>query len=87
MRTLLYRTKLRSITKHPLKHKCRQAFERAVHAGILRRGCCEFCGNTKTQGHHEDYTKPYQVRWLCRKHYKLVDRWRRQREAVFAGEN
>ena len=80
--TKLYHTKLRSITKYPLRHKCRQAFEHAVRAGVLRRGCCEFCGNTKTEGHHEDYNQPYQVRWLCRKHHIMVDRWRRERETV-----
>ena len=75
-----YHYKLRAIAKHPQRHKCRQLFERAVVAGILKRGCCEFCGNPKTQGHHEDYDHPYQVRWLCRKDHRLVDRWRRQRE-------
>ena len=77
-----YYYKLRAIAKYPLKHKCRRAFARAVQAGVLKRGCCEFCGDPKTDGHHEDYDQPYRVRWLCRKHHRLVDRWRRERETV-----
>ena len=77
-----YVYKKRSITKHRDRHLCRRAFESAIRAGVLRRGCCEFCGNSKTEGHHEDYDQPYQVRWLCRKHHRIVDRWRREREMV-----
>ncbi len=75
-----YFYKLRSIAKYPLRHKCRRIFARAVKSGILKRGCCEFCGNPKTQGHHEDYSRPNDIRWLCRKHHRMVDRWRRERE-------
>ena len=75
-----YYYKSRSIAKHPLKHKCRLVYTAALRAGVLRRGCCEFYGDPKTEGHHEDYDQPYQVRWLCRKHHRLVDKWRRQRE-------
>jgi hypothetical protein len=38
----------------------------AVRAGRLVRAACETCGATKTQGHHDDYSKPLDVRWLCR---------------------
>ncbi len=27
---------------------------------------CERCGVEHAQKHHEDYTKPLEVRWLCR---------------------
>ena len=76
----LYYYKLRSIAKHQNRHKCRTTYELALRRGILKRGCCEFCGAPKTQGHHEDYSQPYKVRWLCPKHHRLVDKWRRQRE-------
>lgn len=39
----------------------------AVRVGILiRNEICESCGiKCKTQGHHEDYEKPLEVKWLC----------------------
>ena len=41
---------------------------RAVKSGKLIRGeFCEICNKKcKTEGHHEDYSKPLSVNWLCR---------------------
>lgn len=36
--------------------------------GKLNKGKCEICGS-EAQMHHDDYDKPLQVRWLCRKHH------------------
>ncbi len=50
------------------KRKCeaRSAVKNAVRDGYLIRGDCEVCGISKNiQGHHEDYTKPLEVIWLC----------------------
>ncbi len=42
----------------------------ARRKGLLERQPCEVCGDPKTDGHHEDYSAPLMVRWLCRKHHK-----------------
>lgn len=41
----------------------------AKKQGILKQMPCEICGNLKTDAHHDDYTKPLEVKWLCRKHH------------------
>lgn len=42
----------------------------AVLVGMLTKGPCEVCGITRVDAHHEDYTKPLEVRWLCREHHR-----------------
>jgi ribosomal protein S27AE len=39
---------------------------RAVRDGIIIRTDCE-CGAPSVNGHHDDYEKPLEVRWLCAK--------------------
>ena len=34
---------------------------------------CEICGKIPTEGHHDDYRKPYTVRWFCKEHHEIVD--------------
>jgi hypothetical protein len=43
-----------------------RAVAAALKAGTLRRGKCETCGSLRTEAHHDDYSKPLDVRWLCR---------------------
>jgi len=41
----------------------------AIHQGSLTRQPCEVCGEMKAQAHHDDYSKPLEVKWLCTKHH------------------
>jgi hypothetical protein len=41
-----------------------------VKRGKVPRLPCEICGNVKAQAHHDDYSKPLQVRWLCDEHHR-----------------
>lgn len=36
--------------------------------GKIQRQPCEVCGE-KAEMHHDDYSKPTQVRWFCRQHH------------------
>jgi hypothetical protein len=53
--------------RNPGKHKARTQVTKAVKAGRIQKdsvcGCCGIQG--KLEGHHEDYTKPLEVVWLC----------------------
>jgi hypothetical protein len=37
----------------------------AIRSGKLYKKPCETCQNPVTSAHHDDYTKPLNVRWLC----------------------
>lgn len=49
------------------KIKCQQEVRQAIKSGVLHRPSkCSKCGiEGKVQGHHEDYSKPLEVTWLC----------------------
>jgi len=51
------------------KKNARVRLKYAVDTGKLKRLPCEVCGEVKSEGHHEDYTLPLEVRWLCKKHH------------------
>jgi hypothetical protein len=58
--------------KHPQKHMARKIVYNAIKSGKLTRQPCEVCGNPKVEAHHDDYSKPLDVRWLCHKHHREV---------------
>jgi len=41
-----------------------------IKKGELLRQPCQICGREKTDAHHNDYSKPLEVQWLCRKHHR-----------------
>ena len=63
MRKAVYK----SIKKYPEKQKAREKLNCLVVLGKIKRGVCETCGSPDTHAHHEDYSKPLNVAWLCRK--------------------
>lgn len=51
----------------------------ALAKGKIVRTACAVCGAVKTEGHHDDYTKPLDVVFLCRAHHNARHRelgWR-----------
>ena len=51
--------------RNPEKAKARNAVGNAVKTGKLARLPCEVCGSAKSQAHHHDYSRPFDVRWMC----------------------
>lgn len=52
------------------KYKARYAVGNAVRDGRLVVQPCEVCGSAEVQAHHEDYSKPLEVMWLCFEHHR-----------------
>jgi hypothetical protein len=56
------------------KTRARNAAQARVRRGKVQRQPCEVCGAVEVEMHHEDYDKPLEVRWLCRKHHRELHR-------------
>lgn len=48
----------------PEKAAAYQAVNRAIKNGTLKRQPCE-CGEKRVQAHHDDYSKPLDIKWYC----------------------
>tara|TARA_R110002051_G_scaffold235179_1_gene296615 strand:+ start:8092 stop:8331 length:240 start_codon:yes stop_codon:yes gene_type:complete len=55
--------------RHPLKYLAHLYVDNAIRIGLIKRQPCEVCGAEKVDAHHDDYSKPLLVRWLCRRHH------------------
>lgn len=51
------------------KYQARLETRKAIKKGILIKMPCEVCGGPKVDAHHDDYSKPLEIRWMCRVHH------------------
>ena len=57
------------------KAKAHSKLRHALDACKVKKGPCEVCGTRKdVEGHHDDYSKPLKVRWLCHVHHRKLHR-------------
>lgn len=69
------------------KQKSRSSARDRLRRGKLIRKPCEKCGAAKAEMHHEDYTKPLEVNWLCRKcHMDLHQQRKLEEDSKELGE-
>lgn len=61
---------------YPEKLKAHRTLNNAIRDGkITRPSICEVCFEEGLiDGHHEDYSKPFDVDWLCKKCHKELHR-------------
>ena len=64
--------------RNRVKRACHVITGNAIRDGKLTKQPCEVCGDTAVDAHHDDYLKPLDVRWLCRKHH--LEHHRKERE-------
>lgn len=55
------------------KDLARVKVSHAIKSGKLKRGFCEICDDFVVEAHHDDYSKPLEVRWFCRLHHRKHD--------------
>lgn len=60
--------------KNRKKVLAQKTVQTAILSGRLQRKPCEVCGDSDSHGHHDDYDKFLDVRWLCVVHH---NKWHR----------
>ncbi|HXK36406.1 MAG TPA: hypothetical protein VJ553_02395 [Candidatus Paceibacterota bacterium] len=55
--------------KKLIMYKAHKAVNIALRNGDLERQLCEVCGRDHAHAHHDNYSKPLKVRWLCIRHH------------------
>lgn len=74
------RAALKWMSRNPEKLGAQMMVRGALLCGFMVRQPCEVCGSTtRVQGHHDDYSKPLEVRWLCHPHHAEHHRLERER--------
>ena len=72
--------------RHPEKNRAHRAVDNALRAGKLTRGACAEAERGdclgRIEAHHEDYARPLEVTWLCKRHHRQADAARQAREAA-----
>lgn len=70
------------INRYPMKYAAHVITGNAIRGGKLAPASnCSICSSTeKIEGHHDDYTKPLEVRWLCEKCHK---EWHRHNKPIY----
>lgn len=58
--------------KYPEKEKAEQLLQDAVKYGKVLKQPCEICGGLDVHGHHADYSRPLEVKWLCVEHHNQL---------------
>ena len=61
---------------NPNKYSAHILVNNAVRSGKINKGACEICGVfIGVHAHHDDYSKPLDVRWLCPEHH---NKWHKE---------
>ena len=58
----------------PVARQARSIATYAIRRGKLIRQPCEVCSSGRAHAHHDDYSKPLEIRWLCPKHHQQFHR-------------
>ncbi len=57
---------------NPEKTKVHRLIQKEYRNGRIKKAPCVVCGSVKSEAHHENYSDPYDIIWLCKKHHNQV---------------
>lgn len=64
---------IKSLRKYRSTNRLKENARRSVLKRVIRnkitKSPCLICKNPKVEAHHTDYTKPFDVMWLCKSHH------------------
>ena len=66
--------KLKQLELHPERSRAHMIVSNAIARGDIQRIPCIVCGDPKSEGHHQDYSKPLDVLWLCILHHRVIEK-------------
>lgn len=68
--------------RYPMTYAAHVITGNAVRDGrLFQATSCSVCNSTeKIEGHHDDYTKPMEVRWLCNKCHR---EWHKHNKPIY----
>lgn len=70
-RVVIVRASNKWAENNPAAKKAHRAVDHGKRMGSLITQPCEICGTEDDiNAHHDDYSKPLNVRWLCRNHHR-----------------
>ena len=71
-------------SQNPEKHRVRRKLQYAVRSGALVRPLrCSLCKSTRCiEAHHADYSKPFEVEWLCARCHARIHAPERRRKSA-----
>lgn len=59
----------RNKPQNKIKKYAHQKVNVQIKKGNIKKLPCEVCNKLPAMAHHDDYSKPLQIRWLCAKHH------------------
>ncbi len=76
------RAKIAYAERNPMIKASHVIVGAAIKNGTLKKpSTCSCCGaSKKVEGHHDDYTRPLDVRWLCSTCHKA---WHREHDPIY----
>jgi hypothetical protein len=64
--------------RNPEKRRAYWTVKHALDKKLLTKQPCEVCGKKKVEAHHQNYSKPLAVTWLCVEHHKEIHRQQKE---------